>query len=90
MFLHNNETYINETLFQLFIKQLFKKVKNTEQGEGRRHVEGVFLLGDLLQAKGEPGQVQKKEDDNQEGADPGQPEVLGSPARVRISSVDHA
>jgi hypothetical protein len=34
--------------------------------------------------------VEKKEDSDQEGADPGQREVLGSPARVRISSVDHA
>ncbi len=34
--------------------------------------------------------VEKKEDSDQEGADPGQPEVLGSPARVRISSADHA
>ncbi len=28
--------------------------------------------------------VEKKEDNDQEGADPGQPEVLGSPARVRM------
>ncbi len=28
--------------------------------------------------------VEKKEADDQEGADPGQPEVLGSPARVRM------
>ncbi len=28
--------------------------------------------------------VEKKENDDQEGADPGQPEVLGSPARVRM------
>ncbi len=34
--------------------------------------------------------VEKKEDDDQEGADPSQPEVLGSPARVIISSADHA
>ncbi len=27
---------------------------------------------------------EKKEDDDQEGADPGQPEVLGTPARVRM------
>ncbi len=33
--------------------------------------------------------VEKKEDNEQEGADPGQPEVLGSPARVRIASADH-
>jgi hypothetical protein len=51
---------------------------------------GGFLLGDLLQAEGKPGQVQKKEDNDQEGADPSQPEVLGSPARVRMSSADHA
>ncbi len=67
-------------------------MKNTGQGEGvgGGGFEGRFILGDLLQAEGEPGQVQKKEDDDQEGADPGQPEVLCSPARVRISSVDHA
>jgi hypothetical protein len=34
--------------------------------------------------------VEKKEDDDQEGADPNQPEVLGSPTRVRMSSADHA
>jgi hypothetical protein len=34
--------------------------------------------------------VEKKEDYDQEGADPGQPKVLGSLARVRVSSADHA
>jgi hypothetical protein len=33
--------------------------------------------------------VEKKEDDDQEGADQSQPEILGSPARVRIASADH-
>jgi hypothetical protein len=34
--------------------------------------------------------VEKKEENDQEGADPGQPEVLCSPTRVRMSSADHA
>ncbi len=34
--------------------------------------------------------VEKKEDDDKKGADTSQPEVLGSPARVRVSSADHA
>ncbi len=34
--------------------------------------------------------VEKKEDNDKEGADTDLPEVLGSPARVRISSADHA
>ncbi len=58
MFLHYNETYVT------FLKQFFKKVKNTGQGDGGG-VEGGFLLWDLLQAEGKPGQVQKKEDDDQ-------------------------
>jgi hypothetical protein len=34
--------------------------------------------------------VYKKEENDQEGADPGQPEVLDWPERVRMKSVDHA
>jgi hypothetical protein len=33
--------------------------------------------------------VEKKEENDREGADSGKPEVLSSPACVRISSVDH-